>query len=110
MINIETQEYRTQALYGGFRERTTGVDQLVEETQYRHAEGTFEQMRERIETLEKLVGRLAAAVTQDNADLLGDILGTTVELVKQPGCDHDWQANVPCDLVDTCSKCGEQRA
>lgn len=25
-------------------------------------------------------------------------------------CEHDWQIDTPCDLVDTCSRCGEQRA
>lgn len=32
-----------------------------------------------------------------------------IERMRQR-CQHNWQANVPCNLVDTCSKCGEQRA
>lgn len=26
------------------------------------------------------------------------------------GCAHEWETDTPCDLVDTCKHCGEQRA
>jgi len=26
------------------------------------------------------------------------------------GCAHEWEIDTPCDLVDTCKHCGEQRA
>lgn len=29
---------------------------------------------------------------------------------KRRSCVHDWQTDVPVPLVDTCAKCGEQRA
>lgn len=31
-------------------------------------------------------------------------------LEQRRSCEHDWQIDTPCMLVDTCSKCGEQRS
>lgn len=30
--------------------------------------------------------------------------------LRRKACAHDWRIDTPCALVDTCAKCGEQRA
>lgn len=32
------------------------------------------------------------------------------ECMSRRDCDHDFQPDPKCDLVDVCSKCGEERA
>lgn len=40
----------------------------------------------------------------------GEVPMTYAKPVTPAECDHEWQVDTPCALVDTCSKCGEERA